>query len=330
MAQRVATALELRIRESAAEDGCERPLTPFDSASVPPVSMSFYLERLANYCRCGEECFIVALYYVDMVTQGKALTPLSERNVHRLFLTCLLVAHKFWDDCLPWNSHYAKCGGISLQELNRLEKLFLKTVGFKLHVSRHTYAAYETAVTAIERTNKRIADGALQTQDSEASGHMPALQQTFASLRVGSGTEPSAQVQSTQTSQRTLEPSLQVPVKPFHPSTPVRETKTGEVSSRILNPTRQEPAQKRACLTRSQQSPAVETVAPIQERVTPSETSNQMVITCGLTDKTGLGKVRWVVKLEDGHAPAHTQKAKGRRLRHREVACPRFSQRKCM
>jgi hypothetical protein len=61
------------------------------------------------------------------------------------------VATKFWDDALPLNAHYAKCGGVSLKELNRLEKFLLKTLGFRLQISTHMYAAYETAITSIER-----------------------------------------------------------------------------------------------------------------------------------------------------------------------------------
>lgn len=158
MAQRVAAALEVRLQQAEEDrerDGEKHPLTLFDSASIPPVSMSKYLARLAKFCHCGEECFIAALVYVDIITQGKALTPLSMRNAHRLFLTCLLIAHKFWDDNLPLNSYYAKCGGISLQEMNRLEKFFLNAVGFRLKISTHTYAAYETAVNAIERLGQR-------------------------------------------------------------------------------------------------------------------------------------------------------------------------------
>lgn len=149
MAQRVAAALEMRIDNT--DDDASRPLTPFDSASIPPVTMSAYLSRLARFCQCGGEAFVVALFYVDLVTQGSGLTPLSRRNAHRLYLTCLLVATKFWDDALPLNAHYAKCGGVSLKELNRLEKFLLKTIGFRLKISTTMFAAYETAITAIER-----------------------------------------------------------------------------------------------------------------------------------------------------------------------------------
>jgi hypothetical protein len=181
MAQLVAAALELRLQKNEAEDEGQYPLTPFDSASIPPLTISAYLARLARFCRCGGECFIVALIYVDMVTQGKASIPLSTRNVHRLFFTCLLVAHKFWDDDLPLNAYYAKCGGVSLKEVNRLEKFFLKTVGFRLHVSPLSYAAYETALTsleclALEGDSKRIANGtceAVPNKASEISAHAP-------------------------------------------------------------------------------------------------------------------------------------------------------------
>eukprot|EP00746_Dinoflagellata_sp_MGD_P073214 gnl/MRDRNA2_/MRDRNA2_29729_c0_seq1.p1 gnl/MRDRNA2_/MRDRNA2_29729_c0~~gnl/MRDRNA2_/MRDRNA2_29729_c0_seq1.p1 ORF type:complete len:326 (+),score=44.30 gnl/MRDRNA2_/MRDRNA2_29729_c0_seq1:108-1085(+) len=308
IAQRVAAALELRISERTADDGCEHPLTPFDSASVPPVSMSFYLERLAKFCHCGGECFIVALCYVDKVTQCKALTPLSERNVHRLFLTCLLVAHKFWDDYLPLNSHYAICGGISLQELNQLEKFFLKTVGFKLNVSRATYAAYETAVTAIERlgqqrSSDRIADGAMLNKDSRGSAYMATKEEG---------------------PQQTPWPSTQPLIKPFDPST--------QLSSRVPNPTLQEPAQKdecRACRGGS----AAEVEHSILEIVKPSDLSNQVLVRVpDVTLHRLTDKVCWVMKVEDTPAFQHSlvraPRMKRRKRRQGEILCNRFSQRR--
>jgi len=249
MAQRVAAALELRLlQHSASEDGEKRPLTPFDSATIPPVSMSAYLARLARFCRCGEECFVVALVYLDMVTQGKALTPLSMRNAHRLFLTCLLMAHKFWDDSLPWNSHYAKCGGITLQEMNRLEIFFLKTVGFRLQICRHTYAAYEAAVTAIERlqledrSNVSESSVQLKTQPEAPtipSDPVPAISSQPSKQESTRAPDPPQPAQKRQCLQRGL-----VPTPKPHVEQGFETTKEVELSRGAPDPVQQGSAQK--------------------------------------------------------------------------------------
>ncbi|KAF9544415.1 hypothetical protein EC957_012119 [Mortierella hygrophila] len=55
-------------------------------------------------------------------------------NIHRLLITCLMVAAKFTSDLFYSNARYAKVGGLSLPELNQLELVFLFTTQFDLNV----------------------------------------------------------------------------------------------------------------------------------------------------------------------------------------------------
>ncbi|KAF9432949.1 hypothetical protein BGZ76_010101 [Entomortierella beljakovae] len=55
-------------------------------------------------------------------------------NVHRLLITCTMVAAKFTSDHFYSNARYAKVGGLSLLELNQLELEFLFTMRFELNV----------------------------------------------------------------------------------------------------------------------------------------------------------------------------------------------------
>ncbi|KAG0024758.1 hypothetical protein BGZ81_007604 [Podila clonocystis] len=55
-------------------------------------------------------------------------------NIHRLLITCLMVAAKFTSDLFYSNARYAKVGGLSLPELNQLELEFLFTTRFELNV----------------------------------------------------------------------------------------------------------------------------------------------------------------------------------------------------
>ncbi|KAF9953203.1 hypothetical protein BGZ72_005604 [Mortierella alpina] len=55
-------------------------------------------------------------------------------NIHRLLITCLMVAAKFTSDLFYSNARYAKVGGLSLPELNQLELEFLFTTKFELNV----------------------------------------------------------------------------------------------------------------------------------------------------------------------------------------------------
>ncbi|KAF9203589.1 hypothetical protein BGZ49_006258 [Haplosporangium sp. Z 27] len=55
-------------------------------------------------------------------------------NIHRLLITCVMVAAKFTSDMFYSNARYAKVGGLSLPELNQLELEFLFSTKFELNV----------------------------------------------------------------------------------------------------------------------------------------------------------------------------------------------------
>ena len=51
-----------------------------------------------------------------------------------MIITGMLCAAKFSDDLRLSNKDYARIGGITNIELNRLELIFLETIGFNLSV----------------------------------------------------------------------------------------------------------------------------------------------------------------------------------------------------
>ena len=59
---------------------------------------------------------------------------ISSLNVHRLLITSIMLASKFFDDVYYNNAYYARVGGISNSELNSLEMEFLKMSSFALFV----------------------------------------------------------------------------------------------------------------------------------------------------------------------------------------------------
>jgi len=66
---------------------------------------------------------------------------MDEESCHMLVLTSLVAALKYHDDdWTPYpNSFYAKMGGVSLEELNEMEKRFCKAVDWQFHVWPEEY-----------------------------------------------------------------------------------------------------------------------------------------------------------------------------------------------
>ncbi|XP_056693934.1 cyclin-P3-1 isoform X2 [Spinacia oleracea] len=119
----------------------EDVLTVFHGSRAPPVSIQQYFDRMFKYAGCSPSCFIVAYIYVDRYLQ-QTKTYLTSLNVHRLLVASVMVAAKFVDDASFNNAYYAKVGGISTSEMNRLEMKLLFTIDFRLQVNVDTFRRY--------------------------------------------------------------------------------------------------------------------------------------------------------------------------------------------
>jgi Cyclin len=97
--------------------------------------------RIHKYASCSNECFILALIYIDRLIQRNNML-LSELNVHRVVVTAVLLAAKFFDDAYYNNAYYAKVGGVLVSELNGLEVDFLFRINFSLHVPPEEFEKY--------------------------------------------------------------------------------------------------------------------------------------------------------------------------------------------
>lgn len=129
----------------------------FDSAEVPDITLSTYLRRLYKRFGCSDSVFVCALALLDRLLDGSALPyadqqlRLTECNVHRLLLSCLLLAAKSNEDEVRSNLEYARAGGLSLRELNRLEKRTMQLLNYRLLVNREEYELYLGHLRAISR-----------------------------------------------------------------------------------------------------------------------------------------------------------------------------------
>lgn len=122
-------------------------VTKFHALKAPSIGISQYLERIHKYASCSTECFILALIYIDRMIQGNNFL-LTKLNVHRVAITSILLAAKFFDDAYYNNAYYAKVGGVLVSEMNRLEVEFLFRINFSLHVSPELYNKYSAELSA--------------------------------------------------------------------------------------------------------------------------------------------------------------------------------------
>lgn len=117
-------------------------VTKFHALKAPGISIKQYLERIHKYASCSTECFVLALIYIDRLIQNNNFV-LSELNVHRVVITAILLAAKFFDDAYYNNAYYAKVGGVLVSEMNGLEVEFLFRINFSLHVKPDVFIKYQ-------------------------------------------------------------------------------------------------------------------------------------------------------------------------------------------
>ncbi|KAL1802311.1 hypothetical protein ACET3Z_030958 [Daucus carota] len=120
---------------------CKNMATIFHSSIAPGVSIKQYIDRIFKYSNCSPSCLVVAYIYMDKFLQqvGDRLTSL---NVHRLLITSIVLAAKYVEDECYSNAYYAKVGGVSKEEMNRMEMKFLVSIDFRLHVTLETFNRY--------------------------------------------------------------------------------------------------------------------------------------------------------------------------------------------
>jgi len=147
---------------SRVSDACRtriRVVTRFHARAAPAISVHDYIARIAKHFRCSDECFVLASVYLDRVAKQNPAFAVNKLSVHRLLLTSVVVAAKFFDDMFFTNAFYARVGGVSPGDLNEMEGQFLGLVQWRLHVLPEEYAQCCKRVLLVSRHERSGSGG---------------------------------------------------------------------------------------------------------------------------------------------------------------------------
>lgn len=106
----------------------------FLSKKIPPISVKDYLLRLHRYCPMSTAVYLATSFYITRMVLVEKFFHVTPKNMHRLVLAGLLVATKALEDLSYPHSRVAKVGGVSEQELSKLEISFCFLANFELRV----------------------------------------------------------------------------------------------------------------------------------------------------------------------------------------------------
>ncbi|GAA5915128.1 hypothetical protein JCM6882_008487 [Rhodosporidiobolus microsporus] len=127
------------------------PLTPnsltrFHSRAPPNISVKDYLIRIARYTNVEPCCLLILLPYVDKVCARLNTFTVSSLTVHRFIIAAVSVGSKALSDAFCTNGRYARVGGVSIVEMNLLEKEFCEALDWRLTTSGPVLAHYYSSL----------------------------------------------------------------------------------------------------------------------------------------------------------------------------------------
>ncbi|KAI7739918.1 hypothetical protein M8C21_029320 [Ambrosia artemisiifolia] len=138
-------------------------LEVFHGIRPPAITIPKYLDRIYKYTDCSPACFVVGYIYIDRLVHRHPGSLVVSLNVHRLLVTSIMLAAKILDDEHYNNAFYARVGGVTNAELNRLEVEFLFMLDFDLTVTSRVFESYcsylEREIIMMNGTKLKIENG---------------------------------------------------------------------------------------------------------------------------------------------------------------------------
>jgi len=117
-------------------------LRRYTTAIKPHITMVAYFKHMWQYGTSHMPVYFRALAYLQLFIVKHPSIHVTALNIHRLFLSAVLIAHKFDEDDHWNNTRWAKVGGVPSREINQLEIQFCSDLDFDLYLTPEQYTNY--------------------------------------------------------------------------------------------------------------------------------------------------------------------------------------------
>ncbi|CAD0084378.1 unnamed protein product [Aureobasidium vineae] len=104
--------------------------------AAPPFSITDYLLRIHKFSPHSPGVYLAAAAYIHRLCVVETMVPITPRTVHRLVLATIRIASKSLEDNRWTQERIARLGGVSTNELRKLEISFCYLLNFDLFL-RH-------------------------------------------------------------------------------------------------------------------------------------------------------------------------------------------------
>ncbi|AMD19245.1 HBR344Wp [Eremothecium sinecaudum] len=109
-------------------------------------SLRLYLVEILRRSKCSRNVTLLATYYyfilqVVIVTRGEAVPEFTQSS-KRLFLCCLILAHKFTHDQTFAMKTWSQMTGLSAKDISMMERWVLRKLEFRLYIGAEDLSSW--------------------------------------------------------------------------------------------------------------------------------------------------------------------------------------------
>ena len=88
---------------------------------------------------CSFAAYLYSLVIIEKILHENHSFKLTERNIHRLLFTSIVISLKFVDDKFYKNKYYSSVGGVPLCTLNELEETMLGLLDYSCPIDSEIF-----------------------------------------------------------------------------------------------------------------------------------------------------------------------------------------------
>jgi len=118
----------------------ENRFISYETSSVPEIQLEEYMWRICDYTYISPTTLLMACIYIDRLIMDGLI--LSQLNVFKLFFTSVRVASKVHELRSLSNKNFAVVGGVTTEQMNQLESLFMRDFKWRLWVDHDQFVNY--------------------------------------------------------------------------------------------------------------------------------------------------------------------------------------------
>ncbi|KAH6589791.1 hypothetical protein BASA50_009809 [Batrachochytrium salamandrivorans] len=150
---------------------------PFNSVVCPPGTRRWYpaffeaVHTVLSRSGCSLPHILISLLYVARLRQMVPVHITGEGSEYRVFVSALILAQKFHSDDRYSNKAWSRITKLPLAEINTMEREFLVSIGYRLHVRDTDYSKWEESIRVLGQEHS-VAQAAAHLHQLEAS-HRP-------------------------------------------------------------------------------------------------------------------------------------------------------------